>query len=178
MLVFRRGIATRSKKVTVQLLKDWPGVGYKGQVVSVSDGMMRNRLHPHNGAAYVLKGEPLRIPLYSEEAARARQRAEQETIAKASLDKSTPKESQEAARSSETKVKSVLNFLEFPTAQAAKKSEFSAQASVESPVKAAAEPALEKPAKPASAQSQPAAQPKASWENDIISEITKDRLNQ
>lgn len=44
--------------------------------MSVPSGRMRNELHRKNGAAYVLKGEPLRIPLVSREKVLERQRKE------------------------------------------------------------------------------------------------------
>lgn len=66
------------KKVPVQLLKDFPGLGFKGEIVTVATGRMRNELHRGNGAAYVIKGEPLRIPLVSREKVLERQRREAE----------------------------------------------------------------------------------------------------
>lgn len=51
-----------SNKVLVQLLKDFPGLGVRGELVKVAPGRMRNELHPFNGAAYVLKDMQLRIP--------------------------------------------------------------------------------------------------------------------
>lgn len=52
-----------STKIPVQLLKDIGGLGYRGEVVKVAPGRMRNELHVDNKAYYVLKGVPLRIPL-------------------------------------------------------------------------------------------------------------------
>lgn len=69
-----RGAA--DKRIPVQLLRDFPDLGFKGEIVSVPPGRMRNQLHRGNGAAYVLKGEPLRIPLVSREKIMERQRAE------------------------------------------------------------------------------------------------------
>lgn len=63
MLKFQRFAHTRAKKVTVQLLKDFGNVGHRGEVVQVTEGLMRNKLHPENGAVYILEGQPLRIPL-------------------------------------------------------------------------------------------------------------------
>lgn len=61
---FVRGIATRSKKVTVQLLQDFEGTGVRGEVLDVAEGFMRNRLQPGNGACYVVDGIT-RIPRVS-----------------------------------------------------------------------------------------------------------------
>lgn len=66
------------KRVTVQLLKDFPDLGVRGQLVNVTAGRMRNQLHRNNGAAYVLKGEPLRIPVVAEEVIAERQRLKAE----------------------------------------------------------------------------------------------------
>lgn len=66
--VFKRYAST---KIPVQLLKDFSGLGYKGEIVQVPPGRMRNELHVNNGAAYVLKGEPLRIPLKTRESIEA-----------------------------------------------------------------------------------------------------------
>ncbi|KAA8917552.1 hypothetical protein TRICI_000298 [Trichomonascus ciferrii] len=68
MLSSRRYAST---KVSVQLLRDFPGLGYKGEVVQVAPGRMRNELHVSNGAAYVIKGEPLRLPLRTRESIEA-----------------------------------------------------------------------------------------------------------
>lgn len=51
-----RGVSTRSKKVTVQLLRDFEGTGIKGEVLDVAEGFMRNRLETGNGACYVVNG--------------------------------------------------------------------------------------------------------------------------
>lgn len=51
-----------SNKVLVQLLKNVPGLGVRGELVKVAPGRMRNELHAQNGAAYVLKDMKLRIP--------------------------------------------------------------------------------------------------------------------
>ncbi|QPG76018.1 hypothetical protein FOA43_003404 [Brettanomyces nanus] len=44
---------SKKKRIVVQLLKDFAGVGVKGQVVHVKASTMINRLHPFNGAAYL-----------------------------------------------------------------------------------------------------------------------------
>lgn len=67
-----------NKKVAVQLLRDFPGLGYRGEIVNVAAGRMRNQLHRGNGAAYVVKGEALRIPVVARERALERQRREAE----------------------------------------------------------------------------------------------------
>ncbi|GAV29503.1 hypothetical protein PMKS-003004 [Pichia membranifaciens] len=42
---------SKKNRINVQLLKDFPGVGIKGQVVAVKPSAMSNKLHPFNGAA-------------------------------------------------------------------------------------------------------------------------------
>lgn len=66
------------KRIPVQLLKDFPGLGVRGEIVKVLPGRMRNDLHMGNGAAYVLKGEPLKIKLVTREEASIRARAASE----------------------------------------------------------------------------------------------------
>lgn len=56
----------RFNKAEVQLLKDFPSVGKKGQILKVSHSLMRNKLHPHNGACYIVPGQGPRIPIYKE----------------------------------------------------------------------------------------------------------------
>lgn len=69
-----------SKKIPVQLLKDWKGLGVRGEIVRVSPGQMRNQLHPFNGAAYVLDGVPPRILVRTREEVLADQAAEEERL--------------------------------------------------------------------------------------------------
>lgn len=66
------------KRIPVQLLKDFPGLGVRGEIVRVLPGRMRNELHMGNGAAYVLKGEPLKIKLVTREEAFNRVKAADE----------------------------------------------------------------------------------------------------
>lgn len=66
----------KDRRIPVQLLRDFEGVGYKGEVVNVLSGFMRNKLHRNGGAAYVLKNKPLRIPEVLREDILARQAAE------------------------------------------------------------------------------------------------------
>ncbi|KAF5095117.1 hypothetical protein D0Z00_003265 [Geotrichum galactomycetum] len=70
--------STLDKKIPVQLLKDVPGLGVRGEVVSVTPGRMRNQLHRNNGANYVIKNVPLRIPVVSRESILERQKIEKE----------------------------------------------------------------------------------------------------
>lgn len=52
------------KRIPVQLLKDFPNVGVRGEIVKVLPSVMRNYLHMNNGAAYLIKGkEGPRIPV-------------------------------------------------------------------------------------------------------------------
>jgi ribosomal protein L9 len=74
-----RGLHTRPK-IAVQLLKSWPGLGSAGEIVRVAPGRMRNELHPNNGAAYVLKGVPLKVPLKTRESAELERKALREQL--------------------------------------------------------------------------------------------------
>lgn len=58
--------AKRRNMAEVQLLKDFPSIGKKGQILKVSHSLMRNKLHPKNGAAYILPDQGPRIPVYKE----------------------------------------------------------------------------------------------------------------
>lgn len=69
---------TAEKKIPVQLLKDFPGLGVRGEIVSVAPGRMRNQLHRNNGASYVIKNVPFKIPVVSRESILERQKIERE----------------------------------------------------------------------------------------------------
>jgi hypothetical protein len=69
-----------TKKVPVQLLKDWDGLGAKGEIVRVAPGRMRNQLHRFNGAAYVLPGVAPRIPVRTRDEVLAEKKAKQERL--------------------------------------------------------------------------------------------------
>lgn len=61
---------SKKNRIEVQLLKDFPGVGVRGQVVSVKPSAMTNRLYPNNGAVYLnYKGAEPVIPVVSKQAA-------------------------------------------------------------------------------------------------------------
>ncbi|CAR21290.1 mitochondrial 54S ribosomal protein bL9m MRPL50 [Lachancea thermotolerans CBS 6340] len=69
-------LSKRSKKVKVQLLKDFPQFQlYKGQVTQVSPSLMRNYLHLSNGARYILHEEEIDEGLRAESIAAAAARA-------------------------------------------------------------------------------------------------------
>ena len=70
--------STVDKKIPVQLLKDVPGLGVRGEVVSVTPGRMRNQLHRNGGANYVIKNVALKIPAVSRESILERQKIERE----------------------------------------------------------------------------------------------------
>lgn len=150
ILVLRRGVATRAKKVPVQLLKDWPRLGKRGEVVEVSEGLMRNKLHAQNGAAYVLKGEPLRIPIYIRPDIQA-------SVPKIPVEKSTPtqKHEDELSKTEEKQPKqqpSVIDFLKFPGSEAKSDSQ-------------------DPTAQPEAAEESQ----KFEWENEIVANISKNR---
>lgn len=44
---------SKKNRIDVQLLKDFPGIGVKGQVVAVKASAMASKLYPHNGAVYM-----------------------------------------------------------------------------------------------------------------------------
>lgn len=58
-----RTVANKSGKISVQLLKDFPLVGARGEVVRVKPAFMRNYLHVNNGACYLIEGQGPRIPI-------------------------------------------------------------------------------------------------------------------
>lgn len=63
---------SKKNRINVQLLKDFPGVGIKGQVVAVKPSAMSNKLHPFNGAVYMnYKGAEPAIPVVTKAAAAA-----------------------------------------------------------------------------------------------------------
>lgn len=56
-------IENKSGKIPVQLLKDFPQVGARGEVIRVKPAFMRSYLHINNGACYILEGQGPRIPV-------------------------------------------------------------------------------------------------------------------
>ncbi|KAH3668865.1 hypothetical protein OGAPHI_002620 [Ogataea philodendri] len=44
---------TKRQRISVQLLKDFPEYGVRGQIVQVKPSVMINKLHPRNGAVYM-----------------------------------------------------------------------------------------------------------------------------
>lgn len=44
----------RENRIQVQLLKDFPQYGLKGEIIEVLPGLMRNKLYPNNGACYII----------------------------------------------------------------------------------------------------------------------------
>lgn len=54
---------TKSSKVPVQLLQDFPPHGVKGEVIDVAPAFMRNVLHVDNKACYITKTQGPRIPV-------------------------------------------------------------------------------------------------------------------
>lgn len=112
---------TRAKKISVQLLRDFDGIGHRGEVIDVREGTMRNLLHPKGGAAYVLPNVPLRIPLRERTEAPSRQAvfaASKEAEAQVLSDAES---SLEAAAEEEAKKRrsSLLDSLNFPAAPSA-----------------------------------------------------------
>lgn len=54
---------TLSEKIQVQLLKDHPKLGVRGEIVRVKPAFMRNYLHIGNGACYITDNQGPRIPV-------------------------------------------------------------------------------------------------------------------
>lgn len=52
-----------SDKIQVQLLKDHPKLGVRGEIVRVKPAFMRNYLHMGNGACYITESQGPRIPV-------------------------------------------------------------------------------------------------------------------
>lgn len=60
-------LSKRTKKVKVQLLKDFPMFQlYRGQVVQVKPSFMRNYLHNFNGARYILQDSDIDTLLFQQ----------------------------------------------------------------------------------------------------------------
>lgn len=63
----RKGSSRRSNavsdKIQVQLLKDHPKLGARGEIVRVKPAFMRNYLHIGNGACYITESHGPRIPV-------------------------------------------------------------------------------------------------------------------
>ena len=54
-------LSKRTKRVKVQLLRDFPRLSlFKGQVTQVKQSLMMNYLYPFNGAKYIMKSEDIR----------------------------------------------------------------------------------------------------------------------
>lgn len=63
---------SKKNRIEVQLLKDFPGIGVKGQIVAVKPSAMTSKLYPHNGAIYMnYKGAEPAIPVVTKAAAAA-----------------------------------------------------------------------------------------------------------
>lgn len=63
---------SKKNRIDVQLLKDFPGIGVKGQIVAVKPSAMTNKLYPYNGAVYMnYKGAEPAIPVVTKAAAAA-----------------------------------------------------------------------------------------------------------
>lgn len=62
-LLVRNASTASSKKIPIQLLKDVPNYGVKGQILQVSPALMRNLLHVDNKACYITKTQGPRIPV-------------------------------------------------------------------------------------------------------------------
>ena len=57
-------LSKRTKRVRVQLLKDFPAFQvFKGQVADVKPSLMRNYFHNYNGARYILNESDIDITL-------------------------------------------------------------------------------------------------------------------
>lgn len=65
----------RENRISVQLLRDFPGHGVKGEIIEVLPGLMRNKLYPNNGATYIIPrlNQGPKIPVVTREEIRARE---------------------------------------------------------------------------------------------------------
>lgn len=73
-------LSKRTKRVRVQLLKDFPMFNlYMGQVTKVKPSFMRNYLHNFNGARYVMSESDIDLELLSRSQARETVVKESET---------------------------------------------------------------------------------------------------
>ncbi|CAI5758098.1 unnamed protein product [Candida verbasci] len=64
----------------VQLLQDVDGVGYKGEIIKVKPGFMRNYLHIDNKACYINEKNGPRIPVVDRDEIREKKRKEAELL--------------------------------------------------------------------------------------------------
>lgn len=71
--------AKKNSKIKVQLLKDFKNFGKKGEIITVLPSVMRNILHPYNGAHYILRGQGPKIPVYERPDPNAQAQAEEES---------------------------------------------------------------------------------------------------
>ncbi|KAG0689251.1 hypothetical protein C6P40_005345 [Pichia californica] len=63
---------SKKNRIDVQLLKDFPGLGVKGQIIAVKPSAMTNKLYPFNGAVYMnYKNAEPSIPVVSKQEAAA-----------------------------------------------------------------------------------------------------------
>lgn len=86
-------LSKRTKKVKVQLLKDFPMFQlYKGQVVQVKPSFMRNYLHNYNGARYILQDSDIDTLLFQQSQER------EVTIKKTTINTSEVREVQKAEK--------------------------------------------------------------------------------
>lgn len=159
MLVFKRSVyTTRPKTVLVQLLRGNIQRRYPGELFKVSEGYMRNYLHPKGLAAYILPNEEPPLPVLKEEDA---QRMRREAKHAASL--LAAKSAAESAAAEEadndtvrrTQIQSVLDSLDFADTATASSSKTSADS-----------------AKPKDGKQEEQEKPQTyAWQNDIIRDI-------
>lgn len=62
--IYYSALSKRTKRVQVQLLRDFPRFNlFKGQVTHVKPSLMMNYLYPFNGAKYIMKPSDIRSGL-------------------------------------------------------------------------------------------------------------------
>lgn len=77
-------LTKRTKKVKVQLLRDFPRFQlYKGQVAQVKPSLMRNYLHNFNGAKYILQDADVNTQLFEQYTALEQEREQAAALAQA-----------------------------------------------------------------------------------------------
>lgn len=74
----------RENRIQVQLLRDFPQYGAKGEIIEVLPGLMRNKLYPNNGACYIIPSQNLgpRIPVVKKDL-RLQQQQQQQKLQQA-----------------------------------------------------------------------------------------------
>ena len=109
-------LSKRTKRVQVQLLRDFPRFNlFKGQVIHVKPSLMMNYLHPYNGAKYIMKPSDIRPGLlrqYEIRKSEMKKQAELDSIkASSNIDTSYNTKSNIADKEGELTQRNKVSFL-------------------------------------------------------------------